>query len=347
MTLTLRQIAQMVNGTLVGNPECTIEGVGPIESAGEKHITFAEKKSALKELDQVKAAAIIVPPGVRAEGRHVIQTTAPRLAFTKIMAHFHPPRHPRPGIDATAVMGADCHLGSGVSIGANAVIGNRVTLDDGCIIHPLVVIGDDVSIGAGSIIHPHVAVLEGCRIGQRCLIGAGSIIGSDGYGFVQDEGRHFKIPQTGMVCIDDDVEIGAANTIDRATFGRTWIKTGVKTDNQVHIGHNVVIGEHTLLVAQVGIAGSTTVGKHAVLAGQAGISGHLTIGDGTIVGPKTGVGRSLPDGEIFSGGSAAVPHRTWLRLQQIIPKLPDMYNGYRRMEKRIAELEQQLANKDR
>jgi len=198
----------------------------------------------------------------------------------------------------------------------------------------LVVIGDNVWIGRDSVIYPHVSILERCRIGCRVIVHAGSVVGSDGFGFVQEAGRHVKVPQTGIV--------GAGNTIDRATFGKTWIQTGVKTDNQVHIAHNVVVGEHTLLIAQVGISGSTTIGHHAILAGQAGIADHISIGNGAIVGPQTGVGHAVADGQIVSGGINAIPH-TWLRLQTVIPNLPQMYQQFKQMEKRIAELEKKAS----
>jgi len=228
-------------------------------------------------------------------------------------------------------------------VGAGSVLGDRVTLGAGVVLHPLVVVGDDVLIGDDTIVYPHVAILERCILGQRVIIHAGTVIGSDGYGFVLDAGRHRKIQQTGIVRIDDDVEIGAGNTIDRATFGETWIQTGVKTDNQVHIAHNVVVGAHTLLVAQVGISGSTTIGHHAILAGQAGINGHISIGNNAIVGPKTGVSKSVPDNQVVSGAIAAMPHRTWLRLQPVLPNLPDLQKQIRVMEKRLEALENSVS----
>jgi UDP-3-O-[3-hydroxymyristoyl] glucosamine N-acyltransferase len=170
------------------------------------------------------------------------------------------------------------------------------------------------------------------------IIHAGSVIGSDGFGFAPDEGRYHKIPQIGSVRIDDDVEIGACNTIDRATFGKTWIKRGVKTDNLVHIAHNVVVGEDTVLVAQVGIAGSVTIGNHAILAGQVAVAQHVTIGNRVTVGGQSGVAKSVPDDQIVSG-TPGMPHRLWLKVSNIIPKLPDMKKKIRELEKRIERLE--------
>ena len=221
---------------------------------------------------------------------------------------------------------------AGHSIGGTAAQGNTIAFN----------IGDGVSIGDEVVIHPNVTILNGCRIGNRVTIHPGTVVGSDGYGFVPDSGRYHKIPQLGIVQIDDDVEIGACNTIDRATFGRTWIQRGVKTDNLVHIAHNVIVGEDSLIVAQVGIAGSTKIGHHAIIAGQAGISGHLTIGSHVTVGPMTGVGKSVSDGEVVSSGSPSMPHKTWLRVQRIIPALPEMKKKIAALEKQLTDLEKRI-----
>ena len=339
MQMTLIEIARLVEGRIVGDPDAVIHDVAPLDEAGDGQISFAEKGPALKRIDQTRATAVLVPKAIPQATPNLIQVDNPRLAFARVSAHFHPLRMPPAGIHPAAVIGRGCDFGEAVSIGAGAVIGDRVKLGDGVVLHPLVVLGDDVEIGRDTVIYPHVSILENCRIGQRVVIHGGTVIGSDGFGFVQDAGRHVKVPQLGIVQIDDDVEIGAANTIDRATFGKTWIQQGVKTDNQVHIAHNVVVGAHPLLIAQVGIAGSTTIGHHAILAGQAGVAGHLSIGDGAIVGPQTGVGHSIADRQIESGGIDAMPHRTWLRLQKIIPKLPDIHKQIRQMQQRIEELE--------
>ncbi|RJQ76865.1 MAG: UDP-3-O-(3-hydroxymyristoyl)glucosamine N-acyltransferase [Desulfobacteraceae bacterium] len=339
MAALLRDIAQWVGGELLGDPDCVIEGAGPIDAADAHQITFAEKGPGLKRIALTQAAALLVPREFSDASRNLIRVDNPRLAFARVLEKFHPAKQPPAGIHPTAVVGEGCMFGRHVSIGPGAVLGARIILGHNTIIHPLVVVGDDVVIGDDSVVYPHVSILERCSIGRRVIIHAGTVIGSDGYGFVQDGGRHHKIPQLGIVQIDDDVEIGASNTIDRASFGKTWIKTGVKTDNQVHIAHNVVVGEHTLLIAQVGIAGSTTIGHHAILAGQAGISGHISIGNGAIVGPKTGVAHSVPDQQIVSGGMAAMPHRTWLRVQPVLPNLPELQKQVRALENRLTQLE--------
>lgn len=339
MPVKLGQICDLVNGELFGDPDCSIASAGPAHTAGEGQITFMEKGPHLKLLDKVRATAAIVPRGVHNPVVNIIQVDNPRVAFAKALHLLYPPRHPLKGIHASATVGGDVVLGENLSIGPGVVIGDRVTIGNNTVLYPHVVINDDVVIGDDTIIYPHVAVLEGSRIGCRVIVHAGTVIGSDGFGFVMENGRHLKIPQTGIVQIDDDVEIGANNTIDRASFGQTWIQEGVKTDNQVHIAHNVVVGAHSIIVAQVGIAGSTTIGHHVILAGKSGIGGHLTIGDEVIVGPRTGIAQNVPDKQIMTGGMVAMPHGTWLRLQKVLPSLPELVKQVRKIGKRLSVLE--------
>jgi UDP-3-O-[3-hydroxymyristoyl] glucosamine N-acyltransferase len=219
-----------------------------------------------------------------------------------------------------------------------AVIGDDVTIGRNGAVHPHAVIGDGVVMGDDVIVGPNVHIGHGCRIGSRVTIQAGTVIGADGFGWAPEGSGYQKIPHTGIVRIDDDVEIGACNTIDRGTFGETRIRRGVKTDNLVHVAHNVTVGEDTLLVAQVGIAGSTAIGRHAVLAGQVGVSGHLTIGDNVTIGPQAGIGKPIDEGEVVSG-SPGIPHRLWLRVQRIVPLLPEIKKRLDAMEKRLKRIE--------
>ena len=339
---SLQDIAEATNGEAVGQKEKRISGVAPFETADSNQITFAGSVNYLKRIDDTRAGAIFVPTGFKAPGKNLIGVSNPQLEFAKVVALFHPTVPPPSGISKRSATGSDLQTGDGVFIGAFATVGNRVTIGSDSIIQNGVFIGDGVSIGDKVVIHPNVTIMNGCRIGNRVTIHPGTVIGSDGYGFVPDSGRYHKIPQIGIVQIDDDVEIGACNTIDRATFGRTWIQRGVKTDNLVHIAHNVVVGEDSLIVAQVGIAGSTTIGHHAIIAGQAGISGHLTIGNHVTVGPMTGVGKPISDGEVVSSGSPSMPHRTWLRVQRVIPALPEMKKKIAALEKQLADLEKRI-----
>ena len=339
---SLQEIAEQIGGKTIGDKGKRINGVAPFEASETTQITFAGSHAFLKRIETCRAGAIIVPDGFEAPGKNLIQVGNPQLAFTRVVELYHPIHRPAPGRHELAVVGKDVQFGQDVCVGALAQIGNRVTIGSGSIIQGGAFIGDDVTIGAQTLIHPNVTVMNGCRLGNRVIIHPGTVIGSDGYGFVSASGKYHKIPQIGIVQIDDDVEIGACNTIDRATFGRTWIQRGVKTDNLVHIAHNVVIGEDSVIVAQVGIAGSTKIGHHAILAGQAGISGHLDIGNHVTVGPMTGVGKPIPDGEVVSSGTTAMPHRTWLRVQRIIPSLPDMKKKIADLEKKVGELEKKV-----
>jgi UDP-3-O-[3-hydroxymyristoyl] glucosamine N-acyltransferase len=337
MSINLSQIAKLLSGELIGDSECIITGIGPIEQAVEGQISFAEKGS-LKHLAQSEASAVIVPRDFTDSPLNLIQVDNPRVAFAKMLHHFNPATGPAPGFDPKAVVGTDCTIGKGVAVAAGAVIGNHVTIGDRVVLHPNVVVCDNVTIGEETIVYPNASILERCVLGCRVIIHAGSVIGSDGFGFVFDNGRHRKIPQIGIVQIDDDVEIGANSAIDRGTIDKTWIKSGVKIDNQVHIAHNVIIGEHSVITAQVGIAGSTTIGHHAIIAGQAGIGGHLTLGDQVTVGPQGAVAKSVGDKQIVSGTTVAMPHRTWLRLQKVLPKLPAISKKITNLEKQLAQL---------
>jgi UDP-3-O-[3-hydroxymyristoyl] glucosamine N-acyltransferase len=342
---TLQYIADAAHGEVVGEKQKKIKGVAPFETADSSQITFAGGSKFLKQIDATRAGAIIVPTGFAAPGKNLIRVANPQLAFTIVVRLYHPVVHPPSGISDKAAVGSSTKIGDDVFIGAFVTIGNRVAIGSGSIIHNGVFIGDDVTIGDDVLIHPNVTVMNGCRMGNRVTIHPGTVLGSDGYGFVPHDGKYHKIPQIGIVQIDDDVEIGACNTIDRATFGRTWIQRGVKTDNLVHIAHNVVVGEDSLIVAQVGIAGSTKIGHHVVLAGQAGISGHLTIGNHVTVGPMTGVSKSVSDGEVVSSGSKSMPHRTWLRVQHVIPTLPEMKKKIADLEKALADLKKSTAER--
>jgi len=346
MKTPLSKIVRLVQGGISGDSDKMICGAAPFEQAGEHEITVAGSAKFLKKIGDCNAAAILVPRDTRHQDRTLVQVDNPMVAFAKVMHYFYPPAQPRAGIHAGAEIGKEFKYGQNVFIGPMVVIGGQVTVGNRVWVHPGVVIGDKVAIGNDVTIHPNVTILERCTIGNRVTIHAGTVIGSDGFGYALDGESYHKIPHTGIVQIDDDVEIGANTTIDRATFGKTLIGRGVKTDNLVQIAHNVNVGENTVLVAQVGISGSVTIGKNAILAGQAGIAGHLTIGDGATVGPQTGVGKPVPDGQIVSSGIPEMPHRLWLRVQRLIPKLPDFNKRLSGLEKRLKNIEEKLDTKN-
>ena len=342
MKISLSEIADLVQGRFVGDPDLMIAGVAPFEQAGEHDITVAGNARFLKKIDECHATAMIVPKQVEIAQHNLVQVDNPMVAFAKVLQWFHPPIQPRNGIHPRAEIGREFKHGRNISIGPHVAIGQQVTVGDQVWLHPGVVIGDRVAIGNDVIIHPNVTIAERTIIGSRVIIHSGTVIGSDGFGFAPDGTIYHKIPHTGIVQIDDDVEIGANNTIDRGTFGKTHIGQGVKTDNLVHVAHNVAVGENTVLVAQVGISGSVTIGKNAVLAGQSGVAGHLTIGDRATVGPQTGVGKSVPEGQIVSAGIPEMPHRLWLRVVRTIPRLPDIAKRLLKLEKRFKKIEEKL-----
>jgi len=339
MEILLSEIAKLVNGRLEGDPEKKIYGVAPFEYATDDDITFVDSAKLAKKISETKAGAVIVPMDIEAASNNIVQVENPRVAFAKVMDLFYPASKPKSGISNSAHIGENIICGKEVFIAPFAVIGNNVTIGDGVVLHSGVSIGDNVKIGNNTLIYPNVTILERCIIGSRVIIHSGSVIGSDGFGFAPDGEKYYKIPQTGIVQIDDDVEIGAGNTIDRATFGKTWICRGVKTDNLVQIAHNVTVGEDTVIVAQTGIAGSATIGRHVAISGQVAIVGHITVGDNVQIAGKAGVAKSVASGEIVSG-TPAIPHRLWLRVQSVIPKLPELKNKIRTIEKRLKTIEE-------
>ena len=342
MKVPLSKIARLVKGHVSGDSDRLISAAAPFEQAGADEITVAGSAKYLNKMADCNAAAILVPHDTRDKDHNLVQVDNPMAAFAKVMQYFHPSLQPRAGIHPGAVIGKDFKCGQNVTIDPMVAIGDQVTIGDQVWLQPGVVIGNHVIIGNDVTIHPNATILERCTIGDRVIIYSGTVIGSDGFGYAPDGKCYHKIPHTGIVQIDDDVEIGANNTIDRATFGKTHIGRGVKTDNLVHIAHNVIVGENTVLIAQVGVSGSVTIGKNAILAGQAGVAGHLTIGNGATVGPQTGVGKSVPDGQIVSSGIPEMPHRLWLRVQRFFPKLPEFSKRLSGLEKRLKILEKKL-----
>ncbi len=342
MKVSLAEIADLVQGHFTGDPDLMISGVAPFELAGEHDITVASNAKFLNKIDDCHAAAMIVPREIEIPQLNLIKADIPMVAFAKVVKLFYPPVQPLDGIHPRAEIGREFKHGQNLSVGPQVTIGQHVTVGNQVWLHPGVVIGDQVTIGNDVIIYPNVTIQAGTVIGSRVVIHSGTVIGSDGFGFAPDGKTYHKIPHIGIVQIDDDVEIGANNTIDRGTFGKTHIQKGVKTDNLVHVAHNVTVGENTVLVAQVGISGSVSIGKNAILAGQAGVAGHLTIGDHATVGPQTGVGKSVPDGQIVSAGIPEMPHRLWLRVVRTIPRLPDISKRLLGLEKRVNHIEGNL-----
>ena len=342
MEMLLKQIAENINGQLRGDGEKVIRGIAPFDTAGRDQITFAEAPKNIKKIHESSAGAVIVPVDVTDTPGNLVLVENPKVGFAKTLALFHPPEPMFEGISSQAVIGDRFQCGRDAAIAPLACIGKDVTVGDRVICHPGVVIEDGVIIGDDVLIYPNVTIRENCRLGSRVILHAGAVVGSDGFGFAPDEGSYFKIPQVGFVQIDDDVEIGANSTIDRATLGKTWIQRGVKIDNLVHIGHNVTVGEDSVLVGGVLVGGSTTVGSQVIIAGGAAIADHVTIADGAIIGPMSGVGKPVAAGDVVSG-APHMPHRTWLRVHRVFPELPAIKKKILQLEKQL----QPLLGKDR
>jgi UDP-3-O-[3-hydroxymyristoyl] glucosamine N-acyltransferase len=334
---TLKELAQLVGGICQGPEDLPIRGLAAIHQAGPEDITFVTRPKFAKQIDASRAGAFIVSPDLQKVPRPLIIATNPYLAYAKIATVFAPPLRRWPGVSNQAYLGAHCRLGKDVSIAPFVWIGDNVSLGDNVTLAPGVVLGHGVTIGTETRLSANVTVGDNCFLGNRVIIHSGTVIGADGFGFAPDGPAFYKIPQLGIVVVEDDVEIGANCTIDRGALGETRICQGVKIDNLVMVAHNVVIGENSIIVAQVGISGSTQIGRSVMLAGQVGIVGHLTIGDRVQIGAQSGVPNSIPAGQVVMG-SPALPHQDYLRMKAIQKKLPEVYDRLRSLEKQVAAL---------
>ncbi len=342
----LGELARAVAGDVIGDLDTPITGVSSLDEARAGDLAWVEGARALDAARRSQASALVVPGRLPLDHPQIVVQN-PRLAVVLILERFFLEPDPARGVAREVHRGRDAKIGPDASIwpfvtvGDRAVIGARVTL------YPGVFLGDDVVVGDDCVLYPNVTVRERCRLGSRVIVHAGAVIGSDGFGYVLHEGRHRKIPQLGHVVIEDDVELGANVTIDRATFGRTVVGRGTKVDNLVQIAHNVVIGEHTVLAGQVGIAGSTRLGSHVAVGGQSGFADHIEVGDRVQVAARSGVAQSVPAGEAMSG-SPATPHAMTRRvLGTLYLRLPEMARKFGEMERRLAELEARAKPKPR
>lgn len=346
MKKRLKELAEWVGGVVVGDGDALITGVAPIEGAQEGEITFVANPKYLPKLNETRASAVIVSKEIRSAPRNLICVDNPYLAFAKVLQLFHPRSYEAKGVDPKAWVSPLARLGQDVSIFPFVYVGDRSVIGDRVTLFPGVYVGEDVVIGEDSILYANVSLYPRTRIGKRAVIHSGVVIGSDGFGFVKDGRRNFKIPQVGIVEIGDDVEIGANTTIDRAAMGKTVIGRGVKIDNLVQVAHNVTIGDDSIVVAQVGISGSTRIGQNVTLGGQVGIAGHLKIGDNVMVGAQSGVAQDLPANGAYTG-SPAIEHREFLRMALSLPKVPGMRKTLGDLEKRLAKIEAILSEKEK
>jgi len=337
--MKLAQIAEKVGGKLKGDGEIEIEGAAGLEEAKAGQISFLASPKYKQFLESTQASAVILPISEENNLKiPTIQHPNPYYAFARAVGLFHPEKREFPAaVHPTAIIGQQVKLGKNVYIGPYCVIEDQVEIKDNCTIQAGCFIGQKSQLAEEVYLYPRVTIYHDCVIGQRVIIHSGVVIGSDGFGFAFEKGKYHKIPQIGNVIIEDEVEIGANCTIDRAALGTTRIGRGTKLDNLVHVGHSVEIGENAILVAQVGISGSTKIGRQVTLAGQAGLVGHINIGDFVTVGAQAGVTKSIPAHTTVSGYPAR-EHRKAKRIEACLSNLPDYVERIKVLEKEIAKL---------
>jgi len=340
MEFTAQQIADFLNGTVAGDPTVRVSGFSKIEEGQPGTLTFLANPKYEHYIYNTRASIALVNDSFEPSqpvSVTMVKTPDAYSALARLLSLYEQSKPVKSGIDATAFVSPTATIGEGCYIGAFAYIGDNASIGDGAHIYPFVYIGDNVQTGKNSIIYPHVTIYERCVVGACCIIHAGAVIGADGFGFAPQNGEYKKIAQIGNVVLEDNVEIGANTTIDRAVMGSTLIKRGVKLDNLIQIAHNVEVGEHTVMAAQTGIAGSTKVGAGCMFGGQVGLGGHISIGDGTQIGAQSGVISNTKAGSKIMG-SPAIPVNKFMRSSVITPKLPDIWQTVNRLEKEIEEL---------
>lgn len=340
-THTLGELARLVEGEMLGDPDLPIHGVADLERAGPGEIAFVARAASLAHARSSRAGALIIPLDLEIQERPAIRVRDPYLAVARLLRLFHPSPSFPPGVHPTAVVAKSARIDPQATILAYAVVDEEAAIGPRAVLFPHVFVGAGSEVGEGSVLYPHVVVREAVRIGRGVIVHAGTVIGADGFGYAFDGARHQKIPQVGRVVIEDDVEIGANVTIDRATLGETVVRRGTKIDNLVQIGHNTVVGADAIIVAQTGISGSCRIGDRVVLGGQVGIGDHVTVGDDVMLGAQSGV-----PGDIRGAGQyLGTPPRPVAEARRIygaMPRLPDLLKKVRALERRVSELERRL-----
>jgi len=329
----LADLAARVGARLEGEAGIVVSGVAPIEEAGPGQVTFLANPKYAVFARETKASAVIAKSRVEGSQAAFLLSDNPYFTFACTVELFHPPMRPPAGISPAAHVHPGARLGKDVTVSPFVAVAEGAVIGDQTVLYPGVVVGERTSVGEDCRLYPNVVLYHDVRLGARVILHAGCVIGSDGFGFAPSPKGYRKIPQVGTVEIEDDVEIGANTTVDRAALGVTRIRRGTKIDNLVQVGHNVVIGSDTVIAAQAGISGSCRIGNRVMIGGQAGLAGHLEVEDGIMLGAKSGVPDSLRASEsrVWSG-IPAMPHPTWLRLAMLLPKLPDLFRRVRRLE---------------
>ncbi len=332
MTYTATQIAGFIGGQVIGDGSTLLHRFAPVNSAEPGDLTFAENEAFFEKAIQSAASAILIDSDISTCSKTCIRVPQARVGFAKALALFFPEPAFSPGIHPSAVVAPSSKIDSTAHVGPHCIVGERVEIGPRAVLQALNFIGEDSVIGEDTRLFPNTTLYAGTRIGKRVRIHSGAVLGSDGFGYVFDAGAHLKIPQVGTVIIHDDVEIGANTTIDRGAMEPTVIGRGTKIDNLVQIAHNVVVGEHSIIVAQAGVAGSTKLGRYVILAGQVGVAGHLEIGDRVTVAAQSGVMHNIPDGQKWLG-SPAQPDRTAKRVILASLKLPEILQRIAKLER--------------
>jgi len=348
MSFSAQQIADVLHGKIEGNPDVEVFSFSKIEEGRPGTITFLANPKYTHYIYDTKASIVLVNEDFIPE--HPLDLTLIRVAnaysalavLMEMVENLTKKKNV--GIEANSFVSGKATIGKNIYIGAFTYICDNVKIGDSAQIYPQVYIGENVEIGKNTILYPGVKIYANCKIGSDCIIHAGVVIGADGFGFAHENGVYNKIPQLGIVVIEDNVEIGANTTIDRAVMGATVIHQGVKLDNLIQIAHNVEVGEHTAMASQVGISGSTKVGKNCVLGGQVGLGGHITIGDNSSIGAQSGIISNIKEGATIMG-APAIPVKDYFRSSIIFPKLPDMYKQLNKIQKELNELKGQVDNK--
>lgn len=347
MIIKAEEIRELLGGEIDGDPNAEIFTVSKIEQGTKGSLAFLANPKYEHYLYQTQATAVLIKKGYVPTGEvsaTLILVDDPYSAFTTVLSKYFNPDTHKTGIEQPCYISENSKIGATPYIGAFAYIGKNVTIGDNVKIYPNTYVGDNVHVGDNTILYAGVKIYSYCVIGSNCILHAGTVIGSDGFGFApQPDGTYVKIPQTGNVIIEDNVEIGSNCSIDRATMGSTVIKKGVKLDNLVQIAHNVEIGENTAIAAQTGISGSTKLGKYCVVAGQVGFAGHLTIADGSQFGAQAGIGKSITDKQKQWHGSPAIELKGWLKSQVLFRNLPNLDKKVAELEKLIRQLEEEAA----
>jgi UDP-3-O-[3-hydroxymyristoyl] glucosamine N-acyltransferase len=341
--MKLKDLALAVNAQLDGPDDVEITAVAGLHEATQGCVTFIAGSQYLKDLVGSRASAAFAPLDTPAVPIPLLRVKNPKLAFAQALTLFYVPPSVPAGISDKAAIGKSVFIGKEPSIHPFVTIADGARIGDRVTLYPGVFVGKGSVVDDDAVIHPQVSIGDRVTVGKRVIIHAGTVLGSDGFGFVTDGGRHHKIPQVGGVIIEDDVEIGGNCTIDRATLGNTLIRKGTKLDNQVHVAHNVTIGEHCLIAGQVGIAGSTTIGNYVVFGGQVGVADHTKVGDRVMAGGKAVIAQDVNAGQVIAG-FYAMPIRDWLKVQAVLPRLPEMKKLVADLKKQVQELKSKIAD---